>query len=77
MAWIPKNKTTGVTYPPVDDAGRAAMENDPQTKGKYTFAKTDIQPEKATPAAKVSKEPVGAKKIPAPAEPDPNPTETE
>jgi len=76
MAWIPKNKTTGVTYPPVDDAGRAAMENDPQTKGKYTFAKTDAQPEKATPA-KAAKEPVGAKKIPAPAEPDPNPTETE
>lgn len=76
MAWIPKNKTTGVTYPPVDDAGRAAMENDHTTKGKYTFAKTDVQPEKATPA-KVSKEPVGAKKIPAPAEPDPNPTETE
>ena len=78
MAWIPKNKKTGVIYPAVDDAGKAALENDHATKGKYTFSKTDQQPEKATPA-KASKEPVGAKKIPAPTDlgTDPNPAETE
>lgn len=70
MAWIPTNKATGVSYPPVDDAGRDAMQNDPMTKGKYTFAKTEQPAEKTTPA-KVSKEPVGGKKIPAAAEPNP------
>lgn len=44
--WIPQNKTTGVKYPPVDDAGKAAYENDPQTKGKYRFLITDEQPAK-------------------------------
>lgn len=39
MNWIPVNKKHGpnVEYPPVTDAEKAAMEADPQTKGKYTF----------------------------------------
>lgn len=37
MAWIPVNKKTGIEYPPVTDAEKAAMESDPQTKGKYRF----------------------------------------
>lgn len=36
-SWTPVNKKTGVEYPPVNDAERAAMESDPQTKGKYRF----------------------------------------
>lgn len=50
--WIPQNKTTGVKYPPVDDAGKAAYENDPQTKGKYRFLVTDEQPAKTKQPAK-------------------------
>lgn len=53
--WIPQNKITGVKYPPVDDAGKAAYENDPQTKGKYRFLVTDNEPEKIIKA--LSKKP--------------------
>lgn len=72
MNWIPKNKTTGVTYPPVDDAGRAAMEADPQTKGKYLFLKSGAEAAVKSVAVKAAKEPVGVKKIQAPADPEPN-----
>lgn len=40
-SWIPVNKTTGIQYPPVDDAGRAHYEADPITKGKYRFVSAD------------------------------------
>lgn len=50
MNWIPVNKKHGpsVEYPPVTDAEKAAMEADPQTKGKYTFkAAGDAVPKQA------------------------------
>ena len=51
MNWIPVNKKHGpsVEYPPVTDAEKAAMEADPQTKGKYTFkvASGDVAPKQA------------------------------
>lgn len=62
--WVPKNKTTGIEYPPVTDAGRSAMEKDPMTSGKYTFKAVQGA---AKPTA-VPKEPIG-KKI-SPKEPE-------
>lgn len=57
MNWIPVNKTTGIQYPPVDDAGRAHYEADPVTKGKYRFiaANPSAAPQKkaATKAEKI------------------------
>lgn len=74
--WIPKNKTTGVEYPPVDDAGKAAMEAYHLTKGKYTFKKTDAhagqKDEHAAIVAKMKQKkpliPIGVDEIQAPAE---------
>ena len=37
MNWIPRNKKTGIDYPPISDAEKAAMESNFVTKGKYTF----------------------------------------
>ena len=60
MNWIPRNKKTGIDYPPISDAEKAAMESDFVTKGKYTFradgsavpkvaAKTNPKVEKLVP----------------------------
>lgn len=37
--WIPINKTTGVKYPPVDDAEKNRLNLDVATAGKYRFEK--------------------------------------
>ena len=49
MNWIPTNRKTEVKYPPVTDAEKAAMEADPNLKGKYTFrvASGDAAPKQA------------------------------
>lgn len=60
MNWIPRNRKTGIDYDPVTDAEKAAMEADPNLKGKYTFkaagdavpkvaAKPKIKEEKLVP----------------------------
>lgn len=59
MNWTPINKRTGIEYDPVDDAGKKAMESDPQTKGKYRFKATDA----ATKAPKTTKEKAPLKPI--------------
>lgn len=35
--YIPTNKTTGVSYPPITEAEMLAYEADPILNGKYTF----------------------------------------
>ena len=54
MTYIPVNKTTGIKYPSVDEAGKLAYENDPITKGKYRF---EVVKEEAPKAAKKPAEP--------------------
>lgn len=74
--WIPKNKATGVEYPPVDDAGKAEMEAYHLTKGKYTFKQTDApatpKDEQTAIVAKMKQKkplkPIGVDEIEAPAE---------
>jgi len=56
--WIPKNKATGIEYPPIDDATRAKYEQSAYTRGKYTF-KAVPEPKQPTPSAPA---PVEAKK---------------
>jgi hypothetical protein len=59
MAWIPRNKNTGVEYPAIDDATRAQWEADPNLKGKYTYTKTG-EPAKTVSAKEAApKKPVG------------------
>lgn len=58
MAWIPKNKKSGVHYPEISDQEKAAWEADPMIGPRYEFipvAKPE-KPEKKAP------EPVEAKK---------------
>lgn len=38
--WIPKNKKTGIKYPPVTDKEREEMQLDPAYRGKYVFIHT-------------------------------------
>jgi hypothetical protein len=63
MAWIPRNKTTGVEYPAIDDATKAQWESDPMLKGKYTYKKTGDAAKpvtKAVPAKEdTPKKPIG------------------
>jgi len=62
MNWTPRNKKTGIDYPPVSDAEKLAMEADPQTKGKYTFRADANAVPKSAPKAKSKEEklvPVG------------------
>ena len=54
MTYIPVNKTTGIKYPSVDEAGKLAYENDPMTKGKYRF---EVVKEEAPKTAKKPVEP--------------------
>lgn len=62
--YVPTNRVTGTTYPPVTEEVKAAMENDPHQKGKYTFRETE--PEKTIP---VKTEPKKEKALaPAPIE---------
>jgi len=62
--WIPRNKTTGVEYPAIDDATKAQWESDPMMKGKYTYKQTGSPAKpaaKATPAKEEAapKKPIG------------------
>jgi hypothetical protein len=57
MAWIPRNKTTGVEYPAIDDATRAQWEADPMLKGKYTYKKTGDAAKPVTKAAPAKEDP--------------------
>lgn len=66
MAWIPRNKTTGVEYPAITDAEKAQWEADPMTKGRYTYKAAEQAPKKAQSAPK---KPVGV--------PDPQETPNE
>lgn len=54
--WTPRNKKTGIEYPPVSDAEKAAMESDPATKGKYTFKPTADESPKQPTKPKAEKE---------------------
>lgn len=38
MDWIPTNKVTGVSLPPVSEDEKKRLEESPHTAGKYTFA---------------------------------------
>lgn len=74
--WIPKNKKTGLEYPPVTDAEKAELEKDRNYQQKYTFRKVaDVktpvaksvnlttEPPKTLHTTTTIKEPVEAKKI--------------
>lgn len=53
--WIPKNKKTGMEYPPFTDAEKAAYMADPLLAAKYTFTAvpgSDKQPAPAPIEAK-------------------------
>lgn len=56
--WIPTNKKTGVTYPPISDKDKEWYETDPALKSKYTFKKSEEKSQ-----AKEVVEPTEAKKV--------------
>lgn len=67
MNWIPRNRTTDIEYPAIDDATKAQWEADPMLKSKYTYKKTDEPARIVSKKAQAPKKPVG---VPGP------PTET-
>lgn len=60
MAWIPKNKKSGVHYPEISDQEKAAWEADPMIGPRYEFIPV-AKPEKKAPEPKAP-EPVEAKR---------------
>lgn len=72
MDWIPTNKATGKTYPPVSDAEKKRLETSPHTSGKYSFSPVKSAAKPIT--APEQKKPTEQKKEPVKAE---DPTKTE
>ncbi len=70
--WIPVSKKTGIEYPPVNDAIKAEMESDAQTKGLYRFKAVpqDSELPKAAPKPKQEKTPLKPIGIDSPDEPN-------
>jgi hypothetical protein len=53
--WIPRNKKTGVEYPPISKEKRDAWERHPQIAGKYQYIPVEESPApvpKKKPASK-------------------------